>query len=155
MSQPERRELSTLSIPDLADQIRNQTTSLRGEGLLPNGLQQLVIGSAQYRPPTTFNESGANEGLYFGDEGFNERYADWLKTYDPFSGENLMGTAAYQHRRYKPEDARFPAEGSEEYLRATARMGELGAFLRELNGRVDGRELNRILYELGKRAELI
>lgn len=148
MSASEQREWKDLPTEVIQQEVTTQALDLLREGLLANGLNQLVIGSAHYRRSTLFFESCAGEGIYHGDSGYDEKWQTWVASYDPYSGENLAGTALYQHERYSSPNESFPQEGSDEYNDLVNRMGQLGELVRIVEERLGWVPMGKFLFSI-------
>lgn len=148
MTEPKAKDFSRMLTSDITQEITTNVLDFSSRGWLPNGLQQLVFGSVQYRPFTLFMTTGANEGKLKGDQGFDEIWGKWIAKYDPYAGENLAGTAAYQHERYSQQDERFPKVDTPEYQVLIRKMGEIGSMIRIIEEREGWREMNDILSKI-------
>ena len=138
----EAREISRLPTVAIQGEITTRAHLFSQKGYFPNGLLQLVVDTVQYRPISLFMETGANQGLYRGNPRFETLWEKWIKTYDPFSGDNLAGTAHYQHGQNSPKDKRFPKPETPAYQTLVEQMGELGDYLRVLMERMDWEDMN-------------
>lgn len=56
--------------------------------------------------------------------------AEWLPTYDPYSGENLCAVAEFQAERYNMPN--FPKTHTKEYKRLESAMDRLGMNIKQL-----------------------
>ncbi|MDO8611045.1 MAG: hypothetical protein Q7R95_11015 [bacterium] len=148
MTEPRMKDFSRMPTSDITQEITTHVLNISSRGWLPNGLQQLVVGSVQYRPFALFMSTGANKGKSKGDQGFDELWEEWIKRYDPYSGENLAGTATYQHERYSPQDEKFPKVDTPEYEELTRKMGNLGSIIMIIEEKEGWRKMNDILSKI-------
>ncbi len=132
----------------LQKEVERCSLALTQKGFLPNGLQQLVFGSMAYRPKSLFFDTGANQGIHKDNKEFDRLWREWIEKYDPFTGENLAGTASYQHERYSPQDTRFPKPETDQYRQLVEQMRELGSFVRALNEKMGWEKTTEILTHI-------
>jgi hypothetical protein len=118
-------------------------------GDFPNGFSQLVTGSAQYRITMLRNRIILTDELTDAEKAI--RIQELEDEYDPFSGENLAGTALYQHNRYAKEKEDFPKEGTPEFDELVNKMDELGKVLRVLFNKIGLVELTKGLWSIQKK----
>ena len=145
----EYRDISQIPMSEVRIGVSRIAKSLFNRGCLPNGLSLLLTGS-HHRRDVLFYESGANQGLEPGKDGFNELWQKWVENYDEHSGVNLAATALYQHERYDQENEKFPKPNSPEYVNLEYRMGWLGRYTKEIERREGWGGLGSALYEIGQ-----
>lgn len=155
MPRLERRSISEVPIEVIQRGIRMSASNLSRNGLLPNGLQQLVYGSLIVRREVQFFMTGANQGHYLnrGDQNELQRlWEAWIDQYDGYSGDNLAATALYQHDRYVKDDPRFPRPETEQYAQLVQQMGRLGNLVREFAYRHknDWSVINPMLHQIDR-----
>jgi hypothetical protein len=121
MPKTEAKDSSCLTIEETKDAVTSRVLEFHQKGWLPSGAAMLVFGSMVYRPKSVYADSDTKL-----------KFVDWYSSYDPFSGENLAGTACYQYRENKFKDERFPKENSNEFPEFVLQMEKLGKYLQEL-----------------------
>lgn len=127
-----KRRKEVLSIPQLKEAINGKVADLRNRGLLPNGIYFLVVGSS-YRRDSLFTDLVVAKKLKRNTHAYSEAWDTFTKEYDLYGGENLAKTALYQHKRYTPEDKRFPKEGTTKFTKFIKEMESFGNLLRDLS----------------------
>jgi hypothetical protein len=152
VKQIEGRDLSTIPVPELVLGVTRVSQTLNKAGLLPMGLDFLLIGSLKYRPIDLFFDTHANKGLTFERPECIQLYREWIKEshYDGFSSENLIATALYQYEERGQNIENFPKPGTEEYLKLVQRMGFLGRYVRQIKEVKGENEMHQILFEISR-----